>query len=72
MCVDKDTWDVPQERIKASRGKRKTTYVVPPSDEYDSEVIKRQTYKRSDSSDSDDDVPLAELERKYKLKAEHL
>jgi hypothetical protein len=99
--VDIETWDIPQERLSGIRGKRKSTYVVPPSSDSDSEVsthlsevggheskpdlsntdeetvplaklAKRRTYERSDSSDSDDDIPLAELKRKYERKARRL
>ena len=66
-CVDIDTWDVPQERLKESRGKRKSTYAVPPSDEYDSEVSINPSNSvgshgsESDFSNTDDNVPLARL-----------
>lgn len=63
-----------------SRPKRKSTFVVPPSDsdtdssseESDKElrnddVIKRFRFERTDSSSlSEDDIPLAELAKKYR------
>lgn len=69
-----------QEAKSNSRPKRKSTFVVPPSDpdtdssseESDKElrnddVIKRFRFERTDSSSlSEDDIPLAELAKKYR------
>ncbi|KAH3884026.1 hypothetical protein DPMN_007996 [Dreissena polymorpha] len=36
------------------------------------ELIRRRVHERSNSSDSDDDIPLVELKRKYRRKAERM
>ncbi|KAH3814694.1 hypothetical protein DPMN_143200 [Dreissena polymorpha] len=35
-------------------------------------LIRRRVHERSNSSDSDDEIPLVELKRKYRLKAERM
>ena len=35
-------------------------------------LIRRRVHERSNSSDSDDDIPLVELKRKYRRKAERM
>ncbi|KAH3804965.1 hypothetical protein DPMN_133257 [Dreissena polymorpha] len=37
-----------------------------------SKLIRRRVYERSNSSDSDDEIPLAELKRKYRRKTERM
>ncbi|KAH3786826.1 hypothetical protein DPMN_164938 [Dreissena polymorpha] len=67
ILQDIETWDVPQERLQLNKGKRKSTYVVPPSS--DSEVSDSDMSSHIDDQSEgrmsdNDDTPLAKLIRR--------